>query len=91
MATEFCPECHQPMRSQEVVCGVRLTTFKTMLFHYIERHPGRSSIEIADHFNRGSRTIISHIGQINDALMNTSVRIRGRQFSGYHIEAGSSA
>jgi hypothetical protein len=93
MSTEFCPECHQPMPSQEVVAGVRLTAFKARLFHYIRTHPGRSGIEIAEHFHRSGETkgdpavsIRAHILQINDALMNTPVRIRGRQWSGYYVE-----
>lgn len=88
MATHFCPECHQPMA--EVVAGVRLTAFKVRLFRYIETHPGQSSIEIAEHFYGHARgdpalCIRSHIYQINDALMNTPIQIRGHQWSGYHV------
>jgi hypothetical protein len=84
MSTEFCPECHQPI--SHVVAGVRLTAFKAELFHFIESHPGQSWIELAQHFGKGPHTVKAHIYQINDALMNTTVRIRGRQWSGYHVE-----
>lgn len=90
MATEFCPECHQPM--SDVIAGVRLTAFKVRLFNFIETHPGQSSVEIAQHFYGGrtkgnpALSIRSHIYQINDALMSTPVRIRGKRWIGYYVE-----
>jgi hypothetical protein len=86
MSTEFCPECHQPI--SHVVAGVRLPIFKARLFHFIESHPGQSCTEPAQHFEKGSPvTIRMHISQINDALMNTAVRVRGHPYAGYHIES----
>ena len=86
MATEFCPECHQPIKKVEIVAGVRMTIFKVGLFHYIKSHPGQSGNELAQHFGKKSEhTIRSHIVQINDALMNTKLRIRGDKFTGYHV------
>ena len=77
----------------EIVAGVRLTNFKARLFHYIRTHPGQSGVEIAEHFGRSGETkgdpavsIRAHIYQINDALMNTTVRIGGHPWAGYHVE-----
>jgi len=90
MATEFCPECHQPMA--EVVAGVRLTSFKAELFRFIESHPGQSSIDLAQHFSKTSpHTIKAHIQQINDALMNTRFRIRSTKFTGYYVDKARAA
>lgn len=91
MVTHFCPECHQPMA--EVVAGVRLTALKARLFRYIETHPHQSSAEIAAHFYGRARgdpalTVRSHIYQINDALMNTPLRIRGGQWIGFYVDKG---
>jgi hypothetical protein len=95
MATQFCPECHQPIT--DVVNGVRMPVFKVKLFRFIESHPGQSSGDLGKHFYpddplmRGpAQSIRSHIGQINDYLMDTRVRIRGGQWSGYYIDRGSS-
>jgi hypothetical protein len=74
MATTFCPHCHQPMPGK-IVHGVRLPQLKTELFDYIDRHPGMSGSELAARF--GVEKISSHIWQINDALMDTGVQIRG--------------
>lgn len=83
MATEFCPECHQPMTN--VVDGVRLPKFKATLLDYIESHPGQSGNEIGQHFGRGQKCIQSHIYQLNDALMNTGLRVQGGYTTGYHL------
>jgi hypothetical protein len=92
MATEFCPECHQPL-SGLVIAGVRLPKFKARLFQYIQTHPGQSSADLAEHFytelnSNPAASIRSHIYQINEALLNTAVRIRGDHFAGYYIERG---
>ena len=87
MSTEFCPECHQPL--SETIAGVRLPRFKARLFRFIESHPGQSSRELSLYFYghaSGDIAIRAHIFQINDALMNTAVRIRGDRFAGYSIE-----
>lgn len=65
--------------------------FKARLFRYIQTHPGQSSADLAKHFytqlnSNPAVSIRSHIYQINEALMGTTVRIRGDQFVGYYIE-----
>jgi hypothetical protein len=82
MATEFCPHCHRPM--SEVIHGVPLPIFKAELFRFIETHPGQSGRDLARHFEK--RSVKAHIWQINDALMNTNIRICGGQFTGYYVE-----
>lgn len=95
MATQFCPECHQPLPHWEVVAGVRLTQFKVRLLQFIKTHPGYTSAELGKHFygnamgNPGA-AIRSHIYQINDALDATGLRIRGSVIAGYHLVGGSS-
>jgi transcriptional antiterminator len=84
MATEFCPQCHQPI--SQVVAGVRLPIFKAELFHFIESHPGQSSGDLAQHFSKRKETIRVHIWQINDELMDIGVKIRGSMFTGYYVE-----
>jgi len=94
MATQFCPECHQPLPQLEVVAGVRLTPLKASLLEFIKTHPGCTSIELGQRFyerkiRHPANSIRSHIYQINDALDGTGVRIRGDQFVGYHVVGSS--
>ena len=84
MSIEHCPECHQPL--SETVHGVRLPAFKAGLFRYIESHPGMSGLELAVRFEKHKASIWSHIWQINDALMNTDIRIKGSVLGGYYIK-----
>jgi len=81
------------MPSSETVAGVRLTYFKAKLLHYIEKHPGQTSVELGRRFydNKGNpaQTIRAHIHQINEALMDTGMRIRGGQVVGYHVVCSS--
>lgn len=76
----------------EVVANVRLTHFKARLFHFVESHPGQSSNDLALRFYGGHtkgdapRVIRTHIFQINEALMNTPLRIRGSKYTGYYVE-----
>ena len=83
MSTEFCQECHQPL--SETVYGVRMPAFKARLFRYIESHPGMSGLELAVRFEKHKASIWSHIWQINDALMNTGIKIQGSVLAGYHV------
>jgi transcriptional antiterminator len=89
MSTEFCPECHQPIRS--TVAGVRLPAAKARLYHFIETHPGQSGADLAGHFGVSPFSIRAHILQINDALMNTRVRIKGGQLAGYRVDKARGA
>lgn len=86
MATEFCPECHQPMSN--TAYGVRLPSFKLKLFWYIEKHPGRSGEELAQHFEKNRNCMAAHVFQLNDYFMNTGIRIRGGRLTGYYVEKG---
>jgi hypothetical protein len=75
----------------DVIAGVRLPIFKARLFHFIRSHPGQSSLDLGQHFEKEANNIKVHIYQINDALMNTRFQIRGGKFAGYYIEKTRSA
>jgi hypothetical protein len=86
MATEFCPECHQPMSN--TAYGVRMPIGKLRLFWYIEKHPGQHAPDLASHFERSERCIRSHIYQINWYFDRTDIRIRGGRWTGYYVDKG---
>lgn len=70
--------------------GVRLPIFKLKLFWYIEKQPGHSSEELGQHFDKTAACIRSHIWQINDLFMNTTIKIGGGRWTGYYIDKGKS-
>jgi hypothetical protein len=68
--------------------GVRLTPLKARIFDLIRTHPGISIREInAIAFDgcKSDATIKTHVCQINDALVETDVSIKGASGWGYHI------
>lgn len=90
MTEGVCPHCRQPLTN--LIEGVRLPKFKAQLFRHIDRHPGVSVNELAAVMYDGAErrfpvgSIRSHVSQINELLDQTSVRILGKQYQGYHVE-----
>ena len=81
MATTFCPACHQPIA--EAREGVRLPALKAHIFDVVRRAgidgvtiDDINAIVYGDH-PASPETIRNHISQINEALAETGVRIRG--------------
>ena len=88
MGTTFCPHCHQRMPKSTRV-GVALTELKARIFDMIKRRDGVTKDDINIAIFDGTAkpdTIKAHIWQINDALMDTGVRIRsfGKRPDGYY-------
>jgi hypothetical protein len=83
MATEFCPECHQPLG--DTVHGVRMPIFKIKLFRHIESHPGQSAEELAQTFGKNAHAIRSHVNQINDLMLLSDRYITGGKKMGYVV------
>jgi hypothetical protein len=82
-----CPSCRQLLLNQRA--GVHLSALKTHLFDVIER-AGPDGITVED-LNAicfgGDSTAVNirtHIGQINDALAGTDIRIRGDNPRGFY-------
>ena len=81
MAVTFCSACHQPIA--EAREGVRLPALKAHIFDVVRRAgidgvtiDDINAIVYGDH-PASPETIRNHIRQINEALAETSVRIRG--------------
>ena len=81
MATTFCPACHQPIA--EAREGVRLPAVKLRIFDVVRR-AGIDGVTIEDinaivygDHPASPETIRNHISQINEALAETGVGIRG--------------
>jgi hypothetical protein len=68
--------------------GVRLPFFKLRLFWYIEKHPGRSGEDLAQHFEKKRGCIAAHVFQLNDLFMNADIRIKGGRWTGYYVDKG---
>ena len=81
MAVMFCSACHQPI--VEAREGVRLPALKVHVFDVVRRAgidgvtiDDINAIVYGDH-PASPETIRNHISQINEALAETGVRIRG--------------